>query len=106
MLVYKCALFLVAGTLEHETGTRDITNLGGLRNSMPLTALAGALAACSMAGIPLFLGFTAKELLYDALLARGVGYIVLLAVPLPAALCSVLPAYSRSVPFVGLKVMR
>ena len=77
---YKCALFLVAGTLEHETGTRDVTNLGGLRHSMPLTALAGALAACSMAGIPLFLGFTAKELLYDALLSPRGWNIVLLAV--------------------------
>jgi multicomponent Na+:H+ antiporter subunit A len=68
---YKGALFLAAGTLEHETGTRDITELGGLRRSMPVTALAALLAACSMAGIPLFLGFVGKELLYEALLGHG-----------------------------------
>jgi multicomponent Na+:H+ antiporter subunit A len=76
---YKGALFLIAGTLEHETGTRDITGLGGLSRSMPVTALAGALAAFSMAGIPFFLGFTAKELLYDALLSAGGWLIALLA---------------------------
>ena len=81
---YKGALFLVAGTLEHETGTRDVTDLGGLRHSMPITALAGTLAACSMAGIPLFLGFTAKELLYDALLGAG-GWMIALLVASVAA---------------------
>ena len=75
---YKGALFLVAGTLEHETGTRDVTRLGGLRRSMPVTALAAALAACSMAGVPLFLGFTSKELFYDALLSHSAGWTTLL----------------------------
>jgi multicomponent Na+:H+ antiporter subunit A len=75
---YKGALFLVAGTLEHETGTRDVTRLGGLRRSMPVTALAAALAACSMAGMPLFLGFTGKELFYDALLSHSAGWTTLL----------------------------
>lgn len=65
---YKGALFLVAGTIEHETGTRDVTDLGGLCQSMPVIACAGALAAGSMAGIPLFLGFIGKELLYETLL--------------------------------------
>jgi multicomponent Na+:H+ antiporter subunit A len=71
---YKGTLFLIAGTLEHETGTRDVTELGGLRRAMPLIAVAGALAACSMAGIPLFLGFTGKELFYDALLGHGASW--------------------------------
>jgi multicomponent Na+:H+ antiporter subunit A len=71
---YKGALFLIAGTLEHETGTRDVTQLGGLRRLMPTTALAAALAACSMAGMPLFLGFTGKELFYDALLGHSAGW--------------------------------
>lgn len=66
--LYKGTLFLVAGTLESGTGSRDVSMLGGLRQAMPQTALAGALAACSMAGIPLFLGFLGKELLYDSLL--------------------------------------
>jgi multicomponent Na+:H+ antiporter subunit A len=67
---YKGALFLIAGTLEHETGTRDVLELGGLRGAMPATALAGLLAALSMAGLPLFAGFIGKELTYDALLSQ------------------------------------
>jgi multicomponent Na+:H+ antiporter subunit A len=63
---YKGALFLVAGGIDHETGTRDVTRLSGLRRQMPLTALTGALAALSMAGVPLFVGFVAKEQFYDA----------------------------------------
>ena len=58
---YKGALFLVAGAIDHETGTRDITVLSGLRRAMPLTAVAGGAAALSMAGVPLTLGFVAKE---------------------------------------------
>ena len=64
---YKGALFLIAGAVEHETGTRDVAQLGGLRRAMPLTALAAALAAGSMAGIPFFGGFIAKEQFYDSI---------------------------------------
>jgi multicomponent Na+:H+ antiporter subunit A len=67
---YKGALFLIAGTLEHETGTRDILELGGLRSAMPGIALAGLLAALSMAGLPFFAGFVGKELTYEALLSQ------------------------------------
>ena len=65
---YKGALFLVAGAIDHETGSRDITRLTGLRSKMPLTALAGGGAALSMAGVPLTLGFVAKDGAYEALL--------------------------------------
>src|SRR6185312_9418456 len=64
---YKGALFLVAGAIEHETGTRDVSMLAGLRRAMPATAVASGLAAASMAGIPLFGGFIAKEQLYDSI---------------------------------------
>lgn len=64
--LYKGALFLVAGTIDHETGTRDIRMLGGLRNAMPITAVAALLASLSMAGLPPLLGFIGKELLYEA----------------------------------------
>jgi len=53
--LYKGALFLVAGALDHETGSRSVTQLGGLRRLMPVTALAAGLAALSMAGLPPFL---------------------------------------------------
>ena len=65
---YKGSLFLVAGAIDHEVGTRDISALAGLRRAMPITALAGAGAAVSMAGVPLTLGFLAKDGAYDALL--------------------------------------
>jgi multicomponent Na+:H+ antiporter subunit A len=65
---YKGALFLVAGVIDHEAGTRDITAVGGLRRTMPITALAGGAAALSMAGVPLTLGFIGKDGAYDALL--------------------------------------
>jgi multicomponent Na+:H+ antiporter subunit A len=64
---YKGALFLIAGAIEHETGTRDVSMLTGLRLSMPVTTVVAGLAGASMAGVPLFGGFIAKEQLYDSL---------------------------------------
>ena len=68
---YKGALFLVAGAIDHETGTREITALAGLRRAMPMTAVAGGAAALSMAGVPLTLGFVGKDGAYEALLHGG-----------------------------------
>jgi multicomponent Na+:H+ antiporter subunit A len=100
---YKGALFLVAGTLEHETGTRDVTELSGLRHTMPVTALAGALAACSMAGLPLFLGFVGKELLYGTLFNHGEAWTqVLLAMAVGAsALLGAAGFIAGVAPFAG-----
>jgi multicomponent Na+:H+ antiporter subunit A len=66
--LYKSALFLVVGIVDHTTGTRDATRLGGLARAMPSTALAAALAALSMAGFPPLLGFIGKEVKYEAAL--------------------------------------
>ncbi|WP_281977992.1 putative monovalent cation/H+ antiporter subunit A [Pseudorhizobium flavum] len=65
--LFKGALFMVAGLVDHESGTRDVTKLGGLRGDMPITFAAALLAALSMGGLPLFLGFLAKEEIYYAL---------------------------------------
>ncbi len=65
--LFKGALFMVAGIIDHETGTRDVTKLGGLRKAMPITFAAALAAAISMAGLPPFFGFLAKEEIYDAL---------------------------------------
>jgi multicomponent Na+:H+ antiporter subunit A len=65
---YKGALFLIAGAIDHETGTRDISALAGLRRAMPITALAGGAAAISMAGVPMTLGFVGKDGAYEALM--------------------------------------
>lgn len=64
--LYKAALFLIAGSIEHGTGTRDATLLSGLGRAMPVTALSGMVAALSMAGIPPAFGFIAKETFYEA----------------------------------------
>jgi NADH:ubiquinone oxidoreductase subunit 5 (subunit L)/multisubunit Na+/H+ antiporter MnhA subunit len=56
----KAGLFLCAGIIEHKTGTKDISRLGGLSNTMPYTALAYILCAFSIIGIPPFLGFWPK----------------------------------------------
>jgi multicomponent Na+:H+ antiporter subunit A len=64
--LYKAALFLGVGTLDHEAGTRDLGRLGGLARAMPLTAAAVAVSAVSMAGLPPLFGFMAKEFFYEA----------------------------------------
>jgi multicomponent K+:H+ antiporter subunit A len=61
--LYKSALFLVAGIVDHETGTRDLRRLGGLRQWMPYSMAIASLAALSMAGLPPMFGFLAKETL-------------------------------------------
>ena len=64
--LYKAALFLGVGAIDHEAGTRDVRLLGGLARAMPLTAFAVVASALSMAGLPPFFGFVAKELFYEA----------------------------------------
>ena len=100
---YKGALFMIAGTLEHETGTRDIEALGGLGQAMPAIAVAGLLSACSMAGIPLFVGFVGKELVYETLLNQGQTWSwVLLAFTVAASvLLGVAGFVAGFSPFVG-----
>lgn len=64
--LYKAGLFMVAGTLDHSTGTRDLRHLGGLRRAMPWSFAAATLAALSMSGVPPFIGFIGKEVLYTS----------------------------------------
>jgi len=66
--LYKASLFLSTGVIDHETGTRDITRLSGLRIVMPPLAVGGLLAALSSAGLPLTFGFIGKDLIYEATL--------------------------------------
>ncbi|MGP8292331.1 putative monovalent cation/H+ antiporter subunit A [Vreelandella zhanjiangensis] len=69
--LYKGALFMVAGILDHETGTKDVTAMGGLRPLMPVTATIALIAALSLAGVPPLLGFIGKELKFEAVLGAG-----------------------------------
>lgn len=68
---YKGALFMVAGAIDHETGTRDLLKLGGLRRSMPITMLAAIVASFSLAGFGPVLGFIAKEAALESMLHSG-----------------------------------
>jgi len=62
---FKAALFMHAGIVDHETGTRDIRQLSGLAAIMPLTATLGVLAATAMAGLPPLGGFISKEMMLE-----------------------------------------
>ena len=62
---FKAALFMSAGIIDHETHTRDIRRLGGLRHLMPVTFWIATIAALSMAGIPLLNGFLSKEMMLE-----------------------------------------
>ncbi len=62
---FKAALFMSAGIIDHETHTRDVRRLGGLRTLMPITFTIATLAALSMAGIPLLNGFLSKEMMLE-----------------------------------------
>ena len=81
--LFKGALFLMAGTVDHSTGTRVIKQLSGLAVSMPWTTAFACIAALSMAGIPPFNGFISKELFYEASL-EGLYWIVPVAAVLGA----------------------
>ncbi len=58
--LYKSALFMAAGIIDHETGTRDLRQLGGLRRQMPILFAVTTIAALSMAGLPPLFGFLAE----------------------------------------------
>lgn len=66
--LYKAALFLTAGIVDHAVHTRDITQISGLKNVMPLVFYAALVAALSSAGVPLMFGFISKDLIYEATL--------------------------------------
>ncbi|MGC3985490.1 MAG: monovalent cation/H+ antiporter subunit A [Pseudorhodoferax sp.] len=61
---FKASLFMAAGIIDHETGTRDIRKLSGLAKLMPVTGLLAIIASASMAGVPLLNGFLSKEMFF------------------------------------------
>jgi len=61
---FKASLFMAAGIIDHETGTRDIRRLSGLWRFMPITAALAMVAAAAMAGVPLLNGFLSKEMFF------------------------------------------
>lgn len=63
--IFKAALFMNAGIVDHETGTRDVSRLGGLARLMPITALIATVAGGAMAGLPPLNGFISKEMMLE-----------------------------------------
>ncbi|MBB1283587.1 putative monovalent cation/H+ antiporter subunit A [Flavisolibacter sp. BT320] len=100
--LYKASLFLVTGIIDHETGTRDISKLSGLRKVLMPVALAGLLAMLSNSGIPPSFGFVGKDLIYESTLGSEVGATLVTAV---SVLTNILLLYAAILvgikPFVG-----
>ena len=100
--LYKGALFMIAGAIDHETGTRDVDRLGGLRAKMPLLAAFAGLAALSLAGLGPLLSFIGKELLFEAALAmQGVWLILIPAAVFSSAVSVALALIVVLRPFFG-----
>lgn len=68
---FKASLFMAAGIIDHETGTRDMRHLRGLYASLPYTATLAIVASAAMAGVPLLNGFISKEMFFAEALAVG-----------------------------------
>ena len=77
---FKAALFMTAGIVDHETHTRDLRRLGGLRHLMPITFTIAGVASLSMAGIPPFNGFLSKEMMLEEAAHTALGPVWLLPV--------------------------
>jgi multicomponent Na+:H+ antiporter subunit A len=100
--LYKGALFLVAGALDHATGTRDIRRLSGLGRAMPVTFAAAIPAALSCMGVIPLLGFVAKEKSYVALLGAPESAVWLIGAAVAANAAAVAMALITGIrPFVG-----
>jgi len=85
---FKASLFMAAGMVDHETGTRDMGRLSGLRHSMPITATLATVAAASMAGVPLLNGFISKEMFFSQAILYDDGSSASWLLPLAAVVAS------------------
>jgi multicomponent Na+:H+ antiporter subunit A len=90
--LFKGALFLLVGIIEHEAHTRDLKRLGPLRSAMPITYGCIVLASLSMAGVPPLGGFVSKELFLEHVFGMPAAWIALALVgaALTAAYCFIL----------------
>ena len=84
---FKASLFMAAGIIDHETGTRDMRRLSGLFRFLPITGTLAMVASAAMAGVPLLNGFLSKEMFFaeavethaDSILDRILPYVATLA---------------------------
>ncbi|HUH59836.1 MAG TPA: monovalent cation/H+ antiporter subunit A [Candidimonas sp.] len=85
---FKASLFMAAGIVDHETGTRDLTRLSGLYRSMPITATLAVVAAASMAGVPLLNGFISKEMFFAETIFVSGDWTMRFGLPIAAVVAS------------------
>ena len=92
---FKASLFMAAGIVDHESGTRDIRRLSGLRKMMPITATLACVASAAMAGVPLLNGFLSKEMFFAETVFVDAAHWVRIALPVVATLAGIFSvAYS------------
>ena len=85
---FKASLFMAAGIVDHETGTRDIRRLSGLMRAMPHTGLLALVATGAMAGVPLLNGFLSKEMFFSETVFLSSYPLVELLLPVLATIAS------------------
>lgn len=85
---FKASLFMAAGIIDHETGTRDMRKLSGLFRYMPVTATLAMVASAAMAGVPLLNGFLSKEMFFAEAIETHVNSVLDTSQPYVAVLAS------------------
>jgi len=85
---FKASLFMAAGIIDHEAGSRDMRKLSGLFRFMPVTAALAIVAAAAMAGVPLLNGFLSKEMFLAEAVAGAGRHPLATALPILATLAS------------------
>ncbi|MFD1942580.1 monovalent cation/H+ antiporter subunit A [Paradevosia shaoguanensis] len=83
---FKASLFMAAGIIDHEAGTRDINKLSGLIRFMPFTATLAMVASAAMAGVPLLNGFLSKEMFFTETAVRNPNPFIDYSLPIVAML--------------------
>ncbi|HLU60943.1 MAG TPA: monovalent cation/H+ antiporter subunit A [Gammaproteobacteria bacterium] len=86
---FKASLFMAAGVVDHETGTRDVRRLNGLFRFMPHTATLALVASAAMAGVPLLNGFLSKEMFFAETVFMSSYPWVEIALPVLATLAAI-----------------
>lgn len=93
--IFKASLFMTAGIIDHETGSRDMRKINGLWKYMPVTATLAMVASASMAGVPLLNGFLSKEMFFTQTLHQGILGSLSWLIPLLATVAAIFAvAYS------------
>ena len=97
--VFKASLFMAAGIIDHETGSRDMRQLNGLWQFMPITGTLAMVASGAMAGVPLLNGFLSKEMFFAETVDLDAHHLIESIVPAVATIAAAL-AVAYSVRFI------